>query len=117
MEAIGEGFGDYLAGTVAADANADPACLGEWDSSASAEATGCLRRVDGNRQYPDGLTSDAHVDGEIWSRLLWDLRAAVGADVTDKLARTARSSYGRCRPAGWPRCLRRCWKRRPAAKW
>ena len=86
MEAIGEGFGDYLAATVAADANADPACLGEWDSSASAEATGCLRRVDGNRQYPDGLTSDAHVDGEIWSRLLWDLRAAVGADVTDKLA-------------------------------
>jgi hypothetical protein len=88
MEAIGEGFGDYLAATLAAGAgaSADPACFGEWDSSASAEAAACLRRVDGNRQYPSGLTGNAHVDGELWSRLLWDLRANAGQGTADKLA-------------------------------
>ncbi len=88
MESIGEGFGDYLAATLAAGAgaSADPACFGEWDSSASAEAAACLRRVDGNRQYPSGLTGNAHVDGELWSRLLWDLRANAGQETADKLA-------------------------------
>lgn len=88
MEAIGEGFGDYLAATLAADASAsaDPACVGEWDSSANADNTGCLRRADGNRQYPAGVTGNVHVDGEIWSRVLWDLRAALGQQTADVLA-------------------------------
>ncbi len=35
-----------------------------------------LRRVDGNKIYPDDLAGQVHADGEIWSRALWDIRAA-----------------------------------------
>jgi hypothetical protein len=87
MEAIGEGFGDYLAASLFAGSSADPACIGEWDSGAGdAAAAGCLRRVDAERQYPGGVTGDAHTDGLIWSRVLWDLRAAVGQETADLLA-------------------------------
>lgn len=87
MEAIGEGFGDYLAASFFAEASADRACIGEWDSRAYAdEPPYCLRRVDRERQYPHDLTGDVHADGEIWSRVLWDVRAATGRDAADTLA-------------------------------
>ena len=87
MEAIGEGFGDYLAATLSAEAGADPACIGELDSRGyAAGAATCLRRVDRDRQYPADVTGDAHHDGEIWSRVLWDLRMAVGPATADALA-------------------------------
>ncbi|HSN75911.1 MAG TPA: M36 family metallopeptidase, partial [Anaerolineae bacterium] len=87
MEAIGEGFGDYLAASLSAEASADPACIGEWDSRGNAaEANACLRRVDHDRQYPYDLAGDAHADGEIWSRVLWDVRAAAGHKAADVLA-------------------------------
>jgi hypothetical protein len=87
MEAIGEGFGDYLAATLSDDASADPACIGEWDSRGSAvESNACLRRVDRDRQYPHGLLGDAHADGEIWSRVLWDVRTGLGQEAADALA-------------------------------
>lgn len=96
MEAIGEGFGDYLAATLFAETSADPACIGEWDSNRQTsnwvqlgntqESQGCLRRMDAERQYPAGLTGNVHTDGEIWGRVLWDLRAAVGQEQADRLA-------------------------------
>jgi hypothetical protein len=87
MATIGEGFGDYLAATLFGETSADPACIGEWDVRGStSDASACLRRVDRDRQFPHDLTGDAHADGEIWSRVLWDLRAAVGAEVADTLA-------------------------------
>ncbi len=87
MEAIGEGFGDYLAATLFAEASADPACIGEWDSRGNtAEPGACLRWVDRDRQYPHDLSGDAHADGEIWSRVLWDVRTALGQEAADMLA-------------------------------
>jgi hypothetical protein len=87
MEAIGEGFGDYLAATLFAEASAEPACIGEWDSRGNtAEPSACLRRVDRDRQYPHDLSGDAHADGEIWSRVLWDVRTALGPEAADALA-------------------------------
>lgn len=87
MAAIGEGFGDYLAATLSAEAGEDPACIGELDSRGyAAGAATCLRRVDRDRQYPADVTGDAHHDGEIWSRVLWDLRAALGPATADGLA-------------------------------
>ncbi len=87
MEAIGEGFGDYLAATMFAETSADPACIGELDSRGSpAAAAACLRRVDRDRYHPADVTGNAHHDGEIWSRLLWDVRTAAGKDVADLLA-------------------------------
>lgn len=87
MEAIGEGFGDYLAATRFAATSDDPACIAEWDSRAYLSSPPyCLRRVDRDRQFPIDVSGDSHADGEIWSRVLWDVRAAAGATIADTLA-------------------------------
>ncbi|MCB9152805.1 MAG: M36 family metallopeptidase [Caldilineae bacterium] len=87
MNAVGEGFADYLAASRFAAESIDPACIAEWDSRAYVnQSPYCLRRVDRNRQYPVDLSGDAHQDGEIWSRVLWDLRGELGALTADRLA-------------------------------
>lgn len=87
MAAIGEGFGDYLAASRFADVGDDPACIAEWDSQSYADGPPyCLRRVDRSRQHPLDTTGNAHTDGELWSRVLWDVRAAAGRQVADTLA-------------------------------
>ncbi|MEA3337639.1 MAG: M36 family metallopeptidase [Chloroflexota bacterium] len=87
MEIIGEGFGDYLAASRFASQSEDPACIAEWDSTSYASGPPyCLRRVDRNRQYPEGLSGDTHTDGELWSRILWDLRSHLGSQAADTLA-------------------------------
>jgi len=85
--AINEGFGDYWAVTVSQvvraqlglPASADPACVADWDAvSYDPTPPHCLRRVDSNLHYPEGLVGEVHADGRIWSRALWDIRAAIG---------------------------------------
>jgi hypothetical protein len=79
--AIGEGFSDYWAVTVAdvVAPTPDPACVADWDSvSYTSTEPHCLRRVDTDLQYPDDLNGRVHHDGMIWSRALWDIRNALG---------------------------------------
>ena len=79
--AISEGFGDYWAVTVGnvIAPTPDPACVADWDSvSYTAGAPHCLRRLDGDKHYPADVIGEVHADGEIWSRALWDIRAALG---------------------------------------
>jgi hypothetical protein len=79
--AIGEGFGDYWAVTVAdvVAPTADPACVADWDAvSYTSTVPHCLRRVDTDLQYPEDLNGGVHHDGQIWSRALWDIRQSVG---------------------------------------
>lgn len=92
--AMGEGFGDYLAASfslaLAPDAGhaqlSDPACVGDWDGTAySMETPRCLRRVDGDKHYPEDSQNAVHADGEMWSATLWDLRSRLGGDPMDKL--------------------------------
>ncbi|MEU4480357.1 M36 family metallopeptidase [Micromonospora sp. NPDC023966] len=89
--AIGEAFGDYLAVAVTSWATGVPtstpeACVADWDSvSYTRTAPHCLRRLDGTKVYPADLVGEVHADGEIWSRALWDIRAALG----DRRATTA----------------------------
>jgi len=92
MGAMGEGFGDYLAASfyfASGDAafQADhAACVGEWDATSySSTDPPCLRRVDGNKMYPDDIGGGVHADGEIWSRALWDIRAALGGPTADQI--------------------------------
>lgn len=92
MGAMGEGFGDYLAASFyattgdAAYQAAHAACVGEWDATSySSSDPPCLRRVDGDKMYPDDLTGSVHADGEIWSAALWDMRTAIGATIADTL--------------------------------
>jgi len=94
--AIGEGFGDYWAATVAdvVAPTADPACIADWDSvSYTSSEPHCLRRVDLDRHYPEDLTGRIHRDGQIWSRALWDIRAALGHEMADTLILEAQFDF------------------------
>ena len=93
-DAMGEGFGDYLAASFGAvlpaaaghAQPADPACVGDWDAVSYDNGTPpCLRRVDGTGHYPERAVGQVHSDGELWSAGLWRARTAVGADVMDTL--------------------------------
>jgi zinc metalloprotease ZmpB len=82
--AIGEGFGDYLAVAVTSWRTGVPkltpeACVADWDSvSYTSTVPHCLRRLDGNKHYPEDLAGEVHADGEIWSGALWDIRTDLG---------------------------------------
>ncbi|WP_394752620.1 M36 family metallopeptidase [Crenothrix sp.] len=91
MRAMSEGFSDYIA----ADFNAHQgnlayqrkhaACVGEWDATAySKTIPACLRRVDSNKTYPD-LVGEKYDDSAIWSRTLWDIRAALGSTIANQI--------------------------------
>ena len=85
---IGEGFADYWAATVSSVVapTPDPACIADWDSvSYTSTVPHCLRRVDTNLHYPENLNGRVHHDGMIWSRALWDIRAALGSTVADTI--------------------------------
>jgi hypothetical protein len=94
--AIGEGFSDYWAVTVA-DVIAptpDPACVADWDSvSYTSSSPHCLRRVDGTLMYPGDLNGRVHHDGQIWSRALWDIRGALGHVTADTLILEAQFGF------------------------
>jgi fungalysin metallopeptidase (M36)/peptidase YpeB-like protein len=86
--AMGEGFGDYLAGSFFA--NGKPArlqpCVGSWDAvSYSGDDPPSLRRLDSNKKYPRDVHGEVHDDGEIWSACLWEIRTALGGPTADKL--------------------------------
>ena len=70
------------------DADYFEACVADWDSvSYTRTEPHCLRRVDGDKHYPEDLADprEVHRDGEIWSRALWDIRNALGARLADTI--------------------------------
>jgi Zn-dependent metalloprotease len=85
-DSIGEGFGDYWAGTLGAQLSEgfQDACIAEWDATSySSTAPPCLRRLDGTKHYPESVVGEVHDDGEMWSAALWQIRGALGATKTD----------------------------------
>lgn len=94
--AIGEGFGDYWAVTVAdvVAPTPDPACVADWDSvSYTSDVPHCLRRVDTDLHYPQDLDGRVHHDGQIWSRALWDIRGQLGHVKADTLILEAQFAF------------------------
>ncbi|MFJ8586781.1 M4 family metallopeptidase [Streptomyces sp. NPDC093595] len=99
--AIGEAFGDYLAVTVGEHAvatygwprRADLACVADWDAVAyTSTAPHCLRRIDSDKTYADKV-GQVHADGQIWSRALHDIRAALGARTADRIIINAQFGF------------------------
>jgi Zn-dependent metalloprotease len=89
---MGEGFGDYLAGSVGAQFSGgfQDTCLAEWDATSySSTNPPCLRHLDGTKHYPESVVGEVHDDGEIWSAALWQIREAIGATNADKAILTA----------------------------
>ena len=85
-DSIGEGFGDYWAGTLGAQLSGgfQDACLAEWDATFySSTVPPCLRRLDGTKHYPESVVGEVHDDGEIWSAALWQIRVALGGTKAD----------------------------------
>ncbi|MGB4067575.1 MAG: PepSY domain-containing protein [Nitrospira sp.] len=85
-DSIGEGFGDYWAGTLGAQLSEgfQDACVAEWDATSYSSTTPpCLRRLDGTKHYPESVVGEVHDDGEMWSAALWQIRAAIGATKAD----------------------------------
>ncbi|MGH3715512.1 MAG: M4 family metallopeptidase [Micromonosporaceae bacterium] len=82
--AIGEAFSDYLAVAVTSwrtgvPTKAPEACVADWDAvSYTSTEPHCLRRIDRDKHYPEDMVGSVHRDGEIWSRALYDIRAALG---------------------------------------
>ena len=94
--AIGEAFGDYLAVTVSEQfaPTPDEPCVADWDSTSyTSTVPHCLRRVDGNKHYPEDLVGEVHADGEIWSRALWDIHKSLGARLADTIIIRAQFAF------------------------
>jgi hypothetical protein len=84
--AIGEAFGDYMAVTMSQrfsreTAVAPLACVMDWDATSyTGGSPHCLRRTDRDLVYTGARLpgNDPHLDGQIWSRALWDINQAIG---------------------------------------
>jgi Zn-dependent metalloprotease len=90
--AMGEGFGDYWAGSLGAQLSGgfQDACIADWDSTSySTDNPPCLRRLDTSKHYPDSVVGEVHADGEIWSGALWSIRGALGGPRADTLVLSA----------------------------
>jgi hypothetical protein len=97
--AIGEGFGDYWAMTMASAVSPNTpttpwACIADWDAVSYTSGTPhCLRRLDGTKVYPGDLDGEVHDDGEIWSRALFDIFNAIGRTKADTAILEAQFSF------------------------
>ncbi|MBZ0265562.1 hypothetical protein K8I28_12930, partial [bacterium] len=83
--AMGEGFGDYWAGTFSARlSDYRNNWVFNWDGH---NAFWNGRVLDYNGVYPDDWLGgfDIHHDGQIWSACLWEIREQIGADIMDAI--------------------------------
>ncbi|MEP7108535.1 MAG: M36 family metallopeptidase [Ferruginibacter sp.] len=87
--AMGEGFGDYLAASFFADKKPDilKATFGNWNAAAlnGGNNPPFTRRLNEPKKFRADFISNAHKDGEIWSACLWSIRVALGRETADKL--------------------------------
>jgi len=79
-KALNEGYADYAA----CSALDDPR-FGDYVKNVAAGARNC---ADAAVRFPPGFAGpeEPYSTGSAWAALLWDLRTAVGADVTDTVA-------------------------------
>ncbi|HVE62707.1 MAG TPA: M36 family metallopeptidase, partial [Mycobacteriales bacterium] len=92
--AMGEGFGDFLAGAFFASGTSrgfGDLCIGDWDATSySRSAEPCLRRLDSAKAYPKDLTGSVHQNGELWSAFLWRLRGRLSGSPAERSADSLR---------------------------
>ncbi len=81
--AMNEAFSDYFACT-----QDDDPLIGEYVCSRL--PLGYLRNMENELHYPEDIEGEVHHDGKIYGATLWDLRKALGKDVTDMLAHVSR---------------------------
>ncbi|TPW08855.1 MAG: matrix-associated zinc metalloprotease FibA, partial [bacterium] len=80
---LNEGYSDYFAGTL----TEDPA-VGRY--SAARLPNGWIRNMDNKLHYPEDSGDEPHKAGALWGGCIWDIRKALGAEVSDKLIHQSR---------------------------
>jgi hypothetical protein len=87
---MGEGFGDFNAGTYYARTSGGgvfDVCLMEWDSTSySTSDPTCIRRMDSKKRYPKDIADEVHADGEMWATYLWNVRKHLPGSAAQKSA-------------------------------
>lgn len=88
--AMGEGFGDYFAGSFFAARK--PHCYRDtvmsWDGAHLDGDPPCVRRLDSPLTYESfdhSAQADEHDNGQIWSATLWDIWKALTRRVADRI--------------------------------
>lgn len=76
--AINEGQADYFACSLS-----DDPLLGEWVVAKMQKPY--LRILENDLHYPEDIHGEVHADGKIWGAVLWDLRKALGQEISDLL--------------------------------
>jgi Zn-dependent metalloprotease len=87
FDALNEGFADYFSDSAMNDPN-----LGEYGALIWNTRTPYIRTADNRNRFPRNLAGEVHIDGNIWSGALWDIRKAVGAAAADEIALVALAS-------------------------
>jgi Zn-dependent metalloprotease len=84
--AMGEGFGDYVAGSFFSKykKGSRKVKIAEWDAKGyQGGPQEYLRRLDSTKHYPEDMVGEEHADGEIWSACLWQVRKLLGRKKSD----------------------------------
>jgi len=76
--AMHEGQADYFACSLSGEPR-----IGEWISSKTELKE--IRDLRDTRHYPEDIIGEVHHDGRIWGCALWDLRAVLGPEITNRL--------------------------------
>lgn len=83
---MGEGFGDYIASSMAHDVNPafQPYVVFDWDKG---PVDNCWpgRRLDSTAHYPEDLVGQVHTDGMLWSAVLWQIANDIGFPAADRV--------------------------------
>ncbi|MBI4868600.1 MAG: M36 family metallopeptidase [Candidatus Wallbacteria bacterium] len=78
-----EGYSDYFAGTIT-----DDPVIGGY--AGQRLPSGNIRNMDNTLHYPEDSGSEPHKAGRIWGGACWDVRKALGPEVTDKIVHQSR---------------------------
>lgn len=82
--AINEAFSDYFACTMTEDS-----MVGEWAVAKMNKPF--IRNMDNKAHYPEDIQNEVHADSNIYGGALWDLRKALGAEISDKIIHFSRN--------------------------
>jgi hypothetical protein len=88
--AMGEGFGDYFAGSFFARRKRDPYrdVVMAWDGADGDGTPPAVRRLDSKltfESFDHGARADEHENGLIWSAALWEIWRALGRPAADRI--------------------------------
>lgn len=84
FRALNEGTADYFSSSFLDDPD-----LGEYAAKLFGSRLPFLRTTDNPNTFPVNLAGEVHIDGNIWSGALWDVRKRLGADRADRIALNA----------------------------